>query len=160
MYLASLTNALLHAAPNAELAGRARNFLLRQNALFEMILGKLRKVTPGGDETELASLMRNHPAFTEQRARLDRELQKLDAEWRRSSGTLPAEVRAEIAALAKRGEALAEEVRAEYERVIGGLKDQSEDVKKSLGALARGRNLVRRYAPGLSNDTTFIDGKG
>ena len=157
--MAILLQALLHAVPRAEPADRVRDFLTRQNVWFETLLGKLKGIAHGEGEADLSSLIENDSALAEERARYDRESEEVGAEWRKVSETLPEKTRAEIRALARRGESLAEEIRAEYARVIGDLEIQTAGVKGALEALAHGRSLLRRYAPGPSDDAMFIDRK-
>ena len=157
--MAGILQAFLHAVPRVEPAERVRDFLTRQNAWFETVLGRLKGISLGESEAELSSLIESHSALTEERARYDRESEEVGAEWRKASEMVPETTRAEIHALARRGESLAEEIRAEYERVIGALESQTEGVKGALEALWHGRNLLRRYAPGQSGDAMFIDRK-
>lgn len=150
---------LLHGIPPQGPAERARDFLTRQNAWFETMLAELKRIQSGEDDAELLPLIESHSVLAEERARYEREFTELAAEWRRVSEDLPAKTRAEIRALARRGEALTEEIRTEYERAIGVLGGQAKRVKGALDALSKGRNLLRRYAPGQSVDALFIDRK-
>jgi len=148
---------LLHGIPGP--AERVRDFLTRQNAWFETVLAELKRIQSGEDDAELLPLIESHSVLLEERARYEGEFTELAAEWRRVSEGLPAKTRAEIRALAQRGEALIEEIRAEYERAIGALGDQARSVKGVIEALTKERNLLRRYAPGQSGDALFIDRK-
>jgi len=150
---------LLHGIPPTGPAERVRDFLTRQNAWFETVLAQLKRIQSGEDDAELLPLIESHSVLAEERTRYEREFAELAEEWRKVSEGVPGKTRAEIRALARRGEALTEELRTEYERVIGALGGQAKRVKGTLDALAKGRNLLRRYAPGQSVDALFIDRK-
>ncbi len=150
---------LLHGIPQAGPAERVRDFLTRQNAWFETILAELKRIQSGEDDAELLPLIESHSVLVEERSRYEREFAEVAAEWRKVSEDVPGKTRAEIRALARRGEALIEEIQTEYERAIGTLDGQAKSVKGVLEALSKGRKSLRRYAPGQSGDALFIDRK-
>ena len=130
-------------------------FLRRRNAWFEALLARLKGIAEDGGG--LSALIADDASLGEERARYDRESEEVQAEWRRISAAVPEAVRAEKDSLTRRGESLVAEIRNEYARIIGDVQRLSDDTKGAIEALARGRSLLRRYAPGDLGDAFFID---
>ena len=145
------------------LAERVVAFLTRQNAWFERVLDALRGMRPDVDEAEMLALAKRHAAIMKKRAEYERELARLTGEWRKAAkdnpGGIPELARARIRTLAKQGESLTEQVHVAYESALAVVEGQAREVKGALDALKQGQSVIRKYAPGYSSDSLFIDRK-
>ncbi len=149
----------LHAISSRDLAELARQCLARQNAWFERILDEIKSVQNTPPDADLSAFIQRHAELARERARYEREFEKVTSQWRESSATIPEDVRKEIGALARRGETLSDEIRAAYETAISTLTQRTANVKSAIETLRTGRSVIRKYAPGDSPETLFIDKK-
>jgi hypothetical protein len=149
--------AMRPSTPNPHAAARARDFLLRQNAGFEALLLRLEDLASG--KGDLAAFIADGPALDEERSRYDREAEQVRNEWNTISKAAAPETRAEIDALARRGEALVAGIQTAYARAIRSAEVEADDTRAALHALAHGRGAVRRYAFGNQDDALYIDRK-
>jgi hypothetical protein len=147
----------LHATPRPQTPGRALDFLRRQNAWFETLIEKLGRAA--SDPANLEAFLANEPALTEEWAQYDREAKEVRTEWNKVSRSVSPEARAEIDALARRGEALVAELRAAYARIIRDVEKQVDVTRTALQTLGRGRNIVQRYAFENPDDALYVDRK-
>ena len=140
------------------LAARVKDLLTRQIAWFEHLLSALESIDADLEGPESAAWAERSAAHADGMARLDQEFRELTREWESASGVSESD-RAEVRELAKRAEALANQLGAVHERTLGLIGEQADSVKAALDETRRGRALLGKYYAGGPAEAAFLDKK-
>jgi len=145
----------LDLAHTSSLPYRVKDYFRRQIAWFEEILADLERLEEDLDGPDAAQRIELRLRHDRRTAALEREFTALAREWRQAA-ELPKADRADIRALARTAQALAENVCAAYQRGIELTTTRSAAVKGDLGDLRRGRDVLERYRT-TRFDVAFFD---
>ena len=140
------------------LADRVRDHFREQNAWLEQALADLNRLESGLEDPDLdalASVQAAHAAATQ---RFQEQSQALADAWRKDANITASDC-AEVRALAKRAEALAEQLSEAYDRAAQRMRERAGKVKEALDGASRGRDLLRKFYQRPVMDSWFIDRK-
>ncbi len=142
----------------ADLVARMTDYFNRQIALFESMRSDLEGVEDRLDTLDFEALGREQASHAAQASALKHELAGLLEEWE-SAKDVPEEDRDGIRALARRAEALAEELSVINDRAATHADARGRALRETWCELERGRRVLGKYAPGRPAAPNFIDRK-
>ncbi|HPO12485.1 MAG TPA: hypothetical protein PLI09_03500 [Candidatus Hydrogenedentes bacterium] len=135
---------------------RVTNYLHRQIAWLEQVLGELEQFERALDAPELDVLAARQRAREQELRHFVREQRGLQQEWEQAKN-VSEEDRAEVKTLSERSRQLTEQLARRFETAIAQLDTAKNKRIKSAQALQRGRGMLDKYRPGGDLDPGFID---
>jgi len=141
---------------DTQIALRVKDCFLRQIGWFEALLTDLATLDghPDGPDADFFALRLDEHLNTTRA--LAREFEVLTGEWRATDEPTDAD-RREMRALARRAEALAAELKQRYDRADRRVQARLAELTEVWNSLQRGRDMLKKYAPGQPADASFVD---
>jgi len=142
----------------ANIAARMEDCFSRQIAWLERLLAELNCGDLDLDDPALRELEANSRDHAKATQSLACEFEVLAAEWRAAECISDA-ARDRMGALARRAEALANELKDAYDKADAAIQTRLAALKESWDTLQRGRDMLRKYSPGGDQQASFVDKK-
>ncbi len=139
-------------------ADKLREGFEQQVARFESMLADLSGFEAPLDQAAIDRLAEIHEKHRKVTHRLERDLERLLNAWHNATGLSERE-RETIRELAHRAAALTQQITDEYHRTKDIVDMQAANVRDTLGQLARGRTLLKKYVQANRDESMFIDRK-
>ena len=140
------------------LASRFLDYLERQIAWLDAMLAELASLDSEVDSADLDSLIARQQAFSKRAQTLAHEFKALQREWA-GAHSLPADERVAVRALARRAQERVGQVREANGRLLVRIEARAADVKKELGEVRKGQEMLRKYRPRGGSSGSFVDRK-
>jgi hypothetical protein len=155
-----LMSQILTAVPGRDVVSRLRKALLRHNAWLERVLDEFRQLQQTPDDANLDGFIKRQTELAALRARHRDEAKPLIKKWNEILTGTDQETRDELTELLNRGEGLAEKIRVEYGNTAALLEERKKQNLQSIQTIRQRRGVIRKYAPGRADETTYVDRDG
>lgn len=140
------------------IAERMKDCLVRQVAWFKRVLADMETFDEDLTEAQLGKLDRQRQTHLRGTAEIIREFEVLAVEWHTSTNVADHDRKA-VHELALETEAFANRLKETYDRADIRVQRRLTDWRQTWNALQRGRDMLRKYAPGQADEAAFVDRK-
>lgn len=140
----------------SDIGTRMRHYFARQIAWSETTLEALEGIDAIEDEEAAGAFLKGDGERARDLESLEQEFAALKKEWEAASDVPEAE-REAVSELARRAEALSEEVRTQMTEAVQELTRRAESDQREVDALRRGRRDARKFAGGDESSGGFVD---